>query len=94
MHNLHCSGSYLKRSASVLRDSIVPALDHNRNAIDRDIRFVFTAVGPEYRHVDTVAADPALRRVRNLHCSQDFAQVLFQDSMLCNAKSRMSCMHS
>ena len=71
----------------------MPALDHNRNDIDRDIRLVFTAAGPVYRHVNTVAADPTLRRVRNLHYSQDFAQVLFQESMLCNAKARTSCMH-
>ena len=65
-----------------------PPVDSSRNHIDRDIRLVFTAVGPEYRHVETVTADATLRRVRNLYYTRDFAQVLYQECMLYNAKAR------
>ena len=72
----------------MIRDTVRPPVDPTRNHIDRDIRLVFTAVGPEHRHVDNVTADATLRRVRNLYYTQDFAQVLYQECMLYNAKVR------
>ena len=52
-------GQYLQRSADVIKAKVKPALDCGQNHIDRHIRLVYTAQGPEYWHVDTVSTQSA-----------------------------------
>ena len=76
----------LQRSAAFMRKTVQPPLDHSRNNIDRRIRLVLTGNGPEYWNLEAVQ-QAALRRARNLYYSIDFAQLLFQQTLIQNAKA-------
>ncbi|CAE7768244.1 unnamed protein product [Symbiodinium sp. CCMP2592] len=75
----------LKRSAAMLRSTVSPPLSSKDMNIDRHIRLVLTGHGPQYWNAETVF-NPSLRRVRNMYYTHEFAQMLFQDILTCDAK--------
>ncbi|CAE7810987.1 unnamed protein product [Symbiodinium sp. CCMP2592] len=77
--------AYLRRSAEVLRSTIVPSLSINNNDIDRYIRLVYTGNGPEYWNLKTTVDSP-IRRVRNLYYDRSFAEAIYRYMLVNNAK--------
>eukprot|EP00439_Symbiodinium_sp_Y106_P017241 s455_g2.t1 len=71
----------LQRSATLIRQTVSPALERSINQIDRYIRLVLTSSGPEYWNLTAVLQAP-LRRARNIYYSVDFAQMLFQQTLV------------
>ena len=82
----HPRANYLSRSAAMLRRTVDPPLQSNITDIDRYIRLVFTERGPEFWNASAVK-QLTLRRVRNLYYTRGFAQIVFQEMLLCNAKA-------
>ena len=54
-------GDYLRRSAENIRATVMPPLSKTSNEVDRFIRLVFTADGPQYWNAETVA-EPASQK--------------------------------
>ena len=77
--------NFLKRSAAILRSTVSPPLSSKDMNIDRHIRLVLTGQGPQYWNAETVFKS-SLRRVRNMYYTHEFAQMLFQDILTCDAK--------
>ena len=71
--------SYLSRSAQILADSIVPALCHSKNSIDKDIRLIFTGEGPRYVNAEAMGT---VRRVKNLYYDHAFADQVLREMVL------------
>lgn len=77
---------YLRRSAALIRTS-VRSEDGTINHLDRRLRLVLTDKGPVYKKEKDVAEENHFyRRAKNLYYTQGFANMLFQEMMLCNAK--------
>ena len=74
-----CPMELLARSASLMRESICPALSPTVNYIDKDIRLLLTACGPKY--VNAFALGDALpaRRVGYLFYDRSFANLFFKE---------------
>ena len=78
-----------------------PALCSERNDVDRFIRLVMTASGPEFRNAAVVCSDASLRRVRNLYYTSSFGHLVYQECILNRCKAldvgvhcyRSSCDH-
>ena len=84
--------NYLQRSADLLRHSVVPALAANVSEIDRHIRLVYAATGPEYRNLQLLASDEDLcRRVRNIYYTRGFAHMVYMELLMCDAKVACLC---
>ncbi|CAE7414269.1 unnamed protein product [Symbiodinium microadriaticum] len=85
----------LQRSATLIRQTVLPALERSINQIDRYIRLVLTGSGPEYWNLTAVLQAP-LRRARNIYYNVDFAQMLFQQTLVQNAKVHaiMAALHT
>jgi hypothetical protein len=79
-------GSYLKRSAELLKKSINPSLSKHNNCIDRSIRLLLDASGPRIVHVEALAAQQA-RRVGRLWYTRAFAERIFQELLLQHGKA-------
>ena len=69
-----------------MRQTIAPPLPRAINCIDRFIRLVMTESGPEFWDVSAVQGEAFVRRVRNLYYTKAFGQLIFQQTLLCNAK--------
>ena len=82
------SSCYIARSAEILRETVSPPLTDNTNAIDRSIRLVFSGAGPQFWNKATVDGSSTLRRVRNIYYTVDFADVVYRELLLCNAKCK------
>jgi len=82
------SGEYLARSAALMRQTIKPPLSSSCNHIDRFIRLVLTEHGPQYWNHNVILQAGRLRRVRNIHYTCGFAEVLFRECLLHNTKVR------
>lgn len=80
-------GSYLSRSAALLRKSIKPPLSSTKNNIDKDIRLLLDATGPCFKHREAVQNKLCARRVGNLWYTADFAQRLFEEILLQHSKA-------
>lgn len=81
----HRKGSYLRRSAQVLRNSIRPKLSPHSNCIDRSIRLLLDASGPKFVHVDALVVQQA-RQVGRLWYTHAFAERIFQEMLLQHGK--------
>ena len=81
-------GSYLQRSADILRATVQPALTTATNEIDRDIRLVLTGNGPEYWRLTTIQESNAVRRVRNLYYSRQFGELVYRELLMCHGKCK------
>ena len=77
----------LCRSASAMRESVVPALPPHQNAIDKLVRLVLAEDGPEYRNAAWLGSSSLVRRVGNLYYTRGFANLLFREIMM--AKGRL-----
>jgi len=78
----------ISRSAAFMRSTVRPALDGNNNNIDRGIRLVLTANGPEYHNIDTIIANSDCRRVRNLYYTREFAELVRTETLLSRIRMR------
>ena len=83
---LGSSGGYLRRSASCIRTTVVPPLPSSNNELDRYIRLVLTARGPEYHNVHTIETTNTYRRVRNMYITHDFAELLRMEALINRVK--------
>ena len=82
--NRACKPGYLQRSARLLR-TCAPGLDPQENSVDKHIRLVLTEKGPVFKHR---ACLQPVRRVKNLYYSHGFADLLFQELLLNQAKMK------
>ena len=82
------SSTYIRRSADIIRNSVRPPLNSAHNEVDRHIRLVFTVDGPVYMNVDSLTNLVAVRRTGNLHYTHEFAEILFREALLNNAKMK------
>ena len=78
-------GNYLYRSSRILRNTVTPPLSSKHVLVDRELRLVLTAQGPEFWNVLAVQQQP-LRRVRNLYYTHGFGQILYREMLICKAK--------
>ena len=72
----------LARSASLLRDTVAPPLPSCTTRIDKSIRLMLTARGPEYVNAQVLGNNVLVRRVANLYYTRDFANLLFREMMM------------
>ena len=80
-------GRYLARSAALMSAHLDDSVSSKDMTLDRHIRLVLTSRGPQYWSLATVQTSH-LRRVRNLYYTHDFAQMLFKEFLVCDAKAR------
>ena len=90
LRNIQPSARYLRRSAAVLRTSIGNE-DGSINHLDRRLRLVLTEKGPVYKSLQHVAENETVyRRAKNLYYTHGFADMLFQEMMVSNAKMKQA----
>jgi len=80
------TGKYLERSAQIMHSCVKPPVAVSQNNIDKDIRLVLTERGPEYWSLSAVEHGVVCRRVRNLYYTKGFAEILFKEIILHDAK--------
>ena len=78
----------LKRSASVMRKQVVPALSRKQSRVDEHIRLIIDTSGPSYVHVRKLARTIHARRVGNFYYTHAFAEWTFKNVMLSHASFR------
>ena len=81
-----CTAAYLARSATMLEDQLGVCLSAKKHRIDRDIRLVLTGRGPEFWHMEQIQS-ASVRRVRNVYYTHEFANLLFQQTLISNGKA-------
>ena len=82
----NAAGNYLQRSAEILGKTVIPKIAGTNNYIDKKIRLVFTGHGPEFWNLEALIQSEVVRRVRNLHYTWDFADLVYRELLLCYAK--------
>ena len=75
------TGNLLKRSATILRETVSPAVHRGQNAIDKDIVLVLDDDGPSYQKKAAVGQNLACRRVGYTYYTRGFADILLQESL-------------
>ena len=81
-------GSYLARSAALMRSSITPPLRCDPTCIDREIVLVLSAEGPRYENKSSVVQTCICRRAGYTYYTRGFANLLVQASLLHHARVR------
>jgi hypothetical protein len=78
------SGSYLQRSADLMRSSVQPPLDKSvmGKRADEVMRLLLDVTGPRYVNVESLTDEPFYRRVGNLYYTYDFAHMVFGQAIL------------
>ena len=89
--NQTAEAEYLRRSAELLRFTVAPPLDCRHANIDRHIRLVLRASGPEYINCEIVGQTPMLRRVRNIYYDHSFADLLLREMILNHGQAAWHC---
>ena len=90
LRNVPPAARYLRRSAAMLRASVSQA-DASINHLDRHLRLVLTEKGPVYKSYEVVADKGSpYRRAKNLYYTHGFADLLYQEMMVCNAKVKQA----
>ena len=88
LRNLQPRPTYLRRSASLLRASVGEE-DGSVNSLDRNLRLVMTNKGPSYKSLQCISQNASLyRRAKNLYYTHGFADLLFQEMLVSNAKMK------
>ncbi|CAE7674583.1 unnamed protein product [Symbiodinium sp. CCMP2592] len=82
------SSNMLQESAGILRSMIQPSLSFTQNHIDKQIRLIFDATGPQYVNVTSLGQSVQVRRVRNLYYTRSFADLLLREMVLNHAQVR------
>ena len=77
---------YLRVSSEIMASTILPALPSSNNYIDKNIRVLFRATGPEYINEAALRDNAQARRVRNVYYDRSFADALLQDVLMQNAQ--------
>ncbi|CAE7445428.1 unnamed protein product [Symbiodinium sp. CCMP2592] len=72
----------LQSSASLLRATIQPSLESNRNSIDKKIRLILDATGPRYVNLESIGTTIKARRVKNMYYTHSFADLLLREMVL------------
>ncbi|CAK0831613.1 unnamed protein product [Prorocentrum cordatum] len=75
------TGNLLKRSATILRETVSPAVHRGQNAIDKDIVLVLDDDGPSHQNKAAVGQNLACRRVGYTYYTRGFADILLQESL-------------
>lgn len=87
------SNDLLQRSATLLRRTVRPPLSSAQKDIDKNIRLILTAEGPEYRNMQIVSTSSSYRRVRNLYYTKGFAEMLKEEVLLSGARAKTLLPH-
>lgn len=74
LHDQNPEPSYLARSSALLRRTVKGAMPRDVNAIDKKIRCVWHADGPEFVRLQNVQKATGLRRVGNMYYDRGFAE--------------------
>ncbi|CAE7220712.1 unnamed protein product [Symbiodinium sp. CCMP2592] len=77
----------LQSSASLLRATIQPSLESNRNSIDKKIRLILDATGPRYVNLESIGTTIKARRVKNMYYTHSFADLLLREMVLGHAQA-------
>ena len=77
----------LQKSASLLRSTVTPPLNHRINHVDKHIRLVLDAAGPRYVNRLTLRSDLEVRRVRNIYYTHSYADLLLREAVLNHAQA-------
>ena len=77
----------LQESATLLRETIQPALSSSINSIDKQIRLVFSATGPLYVMLECIGETLHVRRVRNLYYTHSFADLIMREMVMGHAQA-------
>ncbi|CAE7313439.1 unnamed protein product, partial [Symbiodinium microadriaticum] len=79
------AGNYLRRSATLLSQSLDDTISTKHILLDKKIGLVLTHDGPQYWSLQAVQQGE-LRRLRNLYYTRPFAQLCFREVLMCSAK--------
>ena len=77
----------LQTSAAVMRTNIEPALCERNNYIDKQIRLVLDADGPDYVNVSAIGDTLQVRRALNLYYTHSFADLLIREMVMSHAQA-------
>ena len=80
-----CS-ALLRRSAQIMRRTVVPPLPANVNDMDRRIRLVYDASGPTFMNLTAIGSSVHVRRARNVYYTHSFADLLLREMILSHAQ--------
>ena len=76
----------LQTRASVMRQTIEPELSDRISYIDKQIRLVLDAAGPDYVNISAIGTTLQVRRARNLYYTQSFADLLIREMVMGHAQ--------
>ena len=82
------TANLLKRSATILRETVSPPVHRGQNAIDKDIVLVLDEDGPSYQNKAAVGQNLACRRVGYTYYTRGFADILLQESLRHHGRAR------
>ena len=93
LYDHHCfaaspCGDLLRRSVTVLRETVVPALSKWILYIDRSLVLVLEAAGPSFRNEAVLAQPQEHRRVGNTYYDRIFASMILRESLLLHGRIR------
>ena len=80
-------GNMLEESAKLLRETMQPALSGHVNSIDKQIRLVLDAIGPFYANPGCIGQMLHVRRVRNVHYTHSFADLILREIVMGHAQA-------
>jgi len=72
-----------------MRQTIKPPLSPSCNHIDRFVRLVLTEHAPQYWNHSVILPAGRVRRVRNIHYTCGFAEILYRECLLHTQASSM-----
>ncbi|MBE0526884.1 MAG: hypothetical protein IH631_08070, partial [Candidatus Thorarchaeota archaeon] len=76
----------LQRSATILRKTVVPGLDHSQNHIDRHIRCILDGKGVKFVNSDILTTSMLVRRVGSTMYARSFGELLFKELLVHHCK--------
>ena len=87
LHDADCmqrktASDLLLRSAQLLRSQICPALNNQKNHIDKDVRLILQRDGPTYANRAAIGQSTVARRVLNIYYDRAFAEILYREIVL------------
>ena len=87
LHDADCmqrkrASDLLLRSALLLQSQVRPALNTQKNSIDKDMRLIFQHDGPTYVNRAAIGQSLVARRVLNIYYDRPFAEILYREIVL------------
>ena len=80
----------LRKSASLIRETVKPPLPASNNLIDKQIRLLYDSDGPRYVNLSQLDEELHVRRVRNRYYTKAFGDLILKEAVHCYAQAR-SC---